>query len=226
MPASLTFRLRRGYRFAMTLAGLAFITAAHAQTHYEIWPEADTWVRLTSQAQLLFTFDSKRDPAGDKTAGEGAAYLDFRVNNSIAIRGGMEYVRNIADDPGARDTIEHRYNLDFNYRWDAGEHGKLTDRSRVDFRDIDGTYSYRLRNRLEYEYEWKVGRIGLDPFANFELFYDSRYDSAVTRARLKVGATAIFSRNFETMVYLGAQHDTQPRSKDLVALGITLIARF
>ena len=46
---------------------------------------------------------------------------------------------------------------------------------RVDLRFIDGEFSWRYRNRLSAEREFSIGRVRLNPYARFEVYYDSRY---------------------------------------------------
>ena len=58
----------------------------------------------------------------------------------------------------------------------------------MDFRVIDGTYSWRYRNRLSVEREVSVGPIRVNPYLRFEAFYDSRF-TAFSRTVTMVGAS-------------------------------------
>lgn len=216
--------LRRMLAVAIAVA-LAY-TAAGAETNHEFWPELDTWVRLSQSLQLLFVTAGTRDrDSGDRTDGEGGAYLDYRMSEAISLRGGFDDQRNIAQAPGEQDSIELRGVFDFNYRWRIGDQGMLTDRARIDIRDIEDEVSYRVRNRLRYEREIKLSRTTLTPYANIEFYYDSRYDT-VSRLRAESGTTVPFGRMVEGDFYVGWQRDTRPQSKDVLGFGITLNLKF
>jgi hypothetical protein len=205
--------------------GLALAGAAQADTSHEFWPELDIWARLTDSLQLLFSFAGTRDDSGDRTKGDGEGYLDYRMNAQISFRAGFDYRENLPTEPGTGSSIEHRYVFDFTYRWKLGESGQLTDRWRLDVRDIEADTSYRIRNRLKYEQEIKLSRATFTPYVSVEAYYDTRFDT-VSRYRVRSGATVPFGRRFEGDFYLGWQRDTQPQNAKVVGLGFTLNCRF
>jgi hypothetical protein len=43
--------------------------------------------------------------------------------------------------------------------------------------DCTSSFSERFRNRLELDFERKVGELAIMPYANVEPFYDTRYDT-------------------------------------------------
>jgi hypothetical protein len=77
----------------------------------------------------------------------------------------------------------------------------------MDFRFIDGAYSWRYRNRLSMEKELSLGRVRVNPYARFEGYYDSRHDKW-SRTELMLGASFPVTRRWELEGYLDAQHDT------------------
>jgi hypothetical protein len=115
--------------------------------------------------------------------------------------------------------------MDFSYRWKIGDAGLLTDRTRLDLRDKEGHSSQRLRNRVQYEYESKLGGLGFVPYGNVELYYDTRYD-AIARYKFELGATVIFSPEVELTPYYGRQTDTEPQRHHINAFGLMLAVRF
>jgi hypothetical protein len=208
--------------FIVFLAGSQRVVAASDQ----FWPELDTWVRLSDPAQLLFIVSGNRDAdSGDKTDGKYGVYLDYRLNEPIALRAGYVFQRNLAEAPGEQDTSENRLVFDFNYRWRIGERGQLVDRVRLDLRDMEGETSYRIRNRIKYAQEVKLTHATFSPYASIEAYYDSRFDT-IARFRTEAGATVPFARWFVGDFYLGWQHDTQPKDKKIAALGVTLNLKF
>jgi hypothetical protein len=210
---------------AWVLLGIALAGSARADTNHEFWPELDIWARLTDSLRLLFITSGTRDRNGDRTADEGEAFLDYRMSDRISFRAGFDYQKNLPAGTSTSDSIEHRYVFDFNYRWRIGEAGRLTDRSRLDIRDIEDDTSYRIRNRLLYEQDIKVSRTTITPYASLEAYYDSR-SSTVSRYRVESGTVVPFGRRFEGDFYLGWQRDTHPGTERVVGLGFTLTARF
>jgi hypothetical protein len=120
---------------------------------------------------------------------------------------------------------EQRIVLDFNYRWQIGASGQLSDRTRLDLRDREGTTSQRLRNRVQYEFESTLGELGFVPYSNLEIYYDTRYDG-IARYKFELGATFVFSPQVELKPYYGRQIDTKPVHTYINALGLTLVLRF
>lgn len=212
-------------RAAFLAVGLAMTCAVRAETNHEFWPELDLWFRLTDSMRILLVTAGTRADSGDRTNGEGAAYLDYHLSDSISLRTGYDYERNIATSPTGQDSFEHRLVLDFNYRWPLGEAGQLLDRTRVDIRDMAGEISYRVRNRIHYEREFKMTHVTLVPYAHIEAFYDSRFDT-ISRIRIESGTVIPFGKRFEGDFYVGWQRDTQPPSNNIAGLGVTLNCKF
>jgi Protein of unknown function (DUF2490) len=211
---------------AVAVACLGLGGRAGADTRDEFWPELDLWFKLNDSFRLLLVGSGTRDrDTGDRTNGEAAVYLDYRINQHISLRGGFDYALTIAQSPGELNGVEHRYILDFNYRWYFGEATQLTDRTRTDLRDSDGTSSYRIRNRLQLEHEVKFTYGGTTPYVNVEAYYDSRYDT-VSRVRWEAGASTAIGKHMALDLYVGRQHDSQPKIQDVNGLGVTLNAYF
>jgi Protein of unknown function (DUF2490) len=208
---------------------LGFMAApggARAAATEEFWPELDLWYRFTDAWRLEFVSTGTRDDSGDKTDGSAALYVDYRMNDPISWRVGFQYQNTLPDSPGQNNTVEHRVSLDFNYRWHLGDEVLMTDRTRLDFRDIESVESYRVRNRLRLERPFKLTRTTLTPYFNAEVYYDTRYDAAVTRLRLEAGSIVSLGKIWEADFYIGGQRNYQPTDKNTVALGITITGNF
>jgi len=200
--------------------------AGAAENTKEFWPELQAWWRLNPSTQLLFNPAPTRSrDSDDRTAVDWGLYLDYRVPKDPASYR-IGYVYSINDPDAARSrSIEHRIVMDFNYRWKIGEAGQLIDRTRLDLRDKEGSTSQRLRNRVQYEYESRLGELGFVPYGNLELYYDTRFD-AIARYKLELGATFVFSPQVELTPYYGRQTDTKPQRQYINALGLMLGLRF
>jgi len=193
---------------------------AAAQTT-PVWPEVDTYVRLNDRARLLFVATTVQEER-ETTEGEFGANVDlhfkpirrdprllFRLDDSknrvLAVRIGYRYLPSYtggaAEDRGVLEATA-RFPL-------TAVFGDLllSDRSRMDFRFIDGAYSWRYRNRLSMEKELSLGPVRVNPYARFEGYYDSRY-AKWSRTELMLGASFPVTRRWELEGYLDAQHDT------------------
>jgi hypothetical protein len=209
-----------------TVACLGMAGTAGADTRDEFWPELDLWFKLNDSFRLLLIASGTRDrDTGDRTNGEGEIFLDYKIDPHVSLRAGFDYARTIAQSPGESDSVEHRYIFDFNYSWYFGEATQLTDRTRTDLRNSEGSSSYRIRNRLKLEHEVKFSRGGTTPYVNVEAYYDSRYDT-VSRIRWEAGTTTPLGKRMVIDLYLGRQHDPHPSIQDVNGLGLTLNGYF
>ena len=215
----------RGVRALSLGATLMMGATASAAVTNEIWPEIDVSLPVAGSLRLLLTGSGTRDAdSGDRTRGAYAAYLDYRINQQISVRAGYEYLQRLLST-GARGDVEHRQIYDFNYRVDLRQDARLTDRTRIDVRDRGGQTTYRFRNRLMFTLDLEVHRVRLAPYASGEVFYDTQYDR-VDRLQFRLGTTLPTGPNVAWDFYLARQRDTQPATKFVNALGVTLIIKY
>jgi Protein of unknown function (DUF2490) len=211
-------------RAAIAALALALVSgnALSQTTTHEFWPELDTWIKLDDSTRLLLATDGTRDrDSGDRVDSDVAAYVDYRFSSRISFRAGYDYSDTPPTVPGDPHRIERRCVLDTSYNWQLDDATKLTNRVRADLRDIAGSNSYRIRDRLKLQHETRIGRQPVTPYGNIEAFYDSRYDT-VSRYRLEIGATTPLSKDIEIDLYVGRQRDSQPSDKYANGIGLTL----
>jgi hypothetical protein len=196
--------------------------AARAEVSNEFWPELDTWIGLNNATRFLLMTGRTRDrDTGDRINSEAAAYLDYRYSDRISYRAGYAYSDTPPANAGESHSLERRWMVDFSYNWQFGDVTKLTDRVRVDLRNIDGASSTRIRDRLKMEFATHLGHQAVTPYGNLEVFYDTRYD-AVSRYRLELGASTPLSKGIAIDLYVGRQRDTRPSNKYTNGIGLTL----
>jgi hypothetical protein len=53
----------------------------------------------------------------------------------------------------------------------------LTERNRIEFRWVEGTYNFRYRNKVAVDHHFKTGDFSFIPYAAGELFYDRNHHS-------------------------------------------------
>jgi hypothetical protein len=226
-------------RAPLCTAWLLISTAlpAGAQT-VGIWPEVDVYVRLNSRARLFLVGTTVKDD-GERTDAEFGPSLDlflkpirrvpqllYRLDESknsvLMIRSGYRY---LASYTGG--AAEHRGLLEATARYPlTGHFGNvlLSNRNRMDFRVIDGAYSWRYRNRLSVDRELSVGPVRINPYVRFEGFYDSRF-AAFSRTETMVGASFPITRYWELEGYFDYQLDTgnSPNQKTRAVGAVTTL---
>ena len=193
---------------------------AGAQT-VAVWPEVDFFGRLNSAVRVGLGATTVR-ANGETTDGEFGGYLDlflkpirrspqlmFRLDESknrlLLIRSGYRYLSSYTGGP-----VENRVVLEATIRHPMKSHFGdvlVSNRNRMDFRVIDGTYSWRYRNRLSIERELSLGLVRVNPYSRFEIYYDSRF-AAVSRTELMMGASFPIATFWELEGYFDYQLDT------------------
>jgi hypothetical protein len=161
--------------FVLVLTGSLGVDA-RAQTT-QVWPEVSTFVRLTDRMRLYFLATTVKE-SRDSTSGEFGPNLDIYVraiakrrhwagfrldeskNRTLLLRFGYRYLPSYTGD----DPVEHRGVFEATARYPLLRGGVLvSNRNRMDFRFIEGDYSWRYRNRLSVEREFSIGPVRLNP---------------------------------------------------------------
>ena len=193
---------------------------AGAQT-VAFWPEVDVFVRLNSTARVALVATTVQEN-GETTDGEFGGNLDLFLkpirrepklmfhldeskNRFLLIRSGYRYLPSYTGG-----SAENRVLIEATVRYPLkGQFGDvlLSNRNRMDFRVIDGTYSWRYRNRLSAERELSLGRVRVNPYSRFEIFYDSSF-AAFSRTELMMGGSFPITRYCELDGYFDYQLDT------------------
>jgi len=173
------------------LAGVAGVGGAQ-ETDDEFWPELDTYVRLNDHARLFFLLAPVRDAgAGSFDDAQVGAHFEFGVaphaRKHLVEAYDADQLRYLRASVGYRETFElggdddtvseRRVVTDLTPRFFLPWELLVAERNRVDFRWIEGVYSWRYRPRVWVERQSKIGSVKLVPHAAVELYYDSRYDS-------------------------------------------------
>jgi hypothetical protein len=118
-------------------------------------------------------------------------------------------------------SVEHRGVLELTARVPAPWELWLVHRGRVDLRDVDGERSARFRYRLGIEREFAVRGIALVPYAQAEVFYDTRFD-AWNRQVYQAGVEVKLSERWRVEPYYLRQEDSRSSPAHVDALGLVL----
>ena len=211
---------------------MALRGTARAQT-VQLWPEVSAFIKMTDSTRLYLLATTVKEDS-ETTSGEFGPNLDIYVrpigtrkywagfrldeskNRKLLVRIGYRYLHNAGDDPE-----ENRGVLEVTPRFPLVRGVLVSNRNRIDFRFIEGEYSWRYRNRLSLEREVSIGRLRVNPYARAEAFYDSRVH-AWSRTEFVAGAS--FPGNWwELEGYYDYQHDTGSGfSRNVHAIGAVL----
>ena len=206
-----------------------------------VWPEIDTYVKLDDQIRLYFLATTVQENRESTEAEFGAnvdlqikqfrrrtPLLEYRLDESknrlLMVRIGYRYLPSYTGG-----AAEQRGVLEATPRYPLkGFLGDVlvSDRNRVDLRLIDGESSWRYRNRLSAEREFSIGRVRLNPYARFEVYYDSRH-SKWSRTELQVGSSFPVTRRWELESYFDYINDSsESPTRQTKALGIVTTLYF
>jgi hypothetical protein len=189
---------------------------AGAQSN-QVWPEISTFVKVSDQMRFYFLATTVKENK-ESTEGEYGPNFDFYLksrrnlnrfrmdeskNRLLLVRAGYRLIHPYTGE----GSNEHRGVLEVTTRHPLPYGVLVSDRNRMDFRIIEGQYSWRYRNRLTVEREFSFGRFKANPYARGEIYYDSRY-AKVSRNALIFGSAFPITKHFELEGYLEHQNDS------------------
>jgi hypothetical protein len=219
--------------FLVCLFGLLCV-GAQAQNSQDEWsPEIDTYVQLNSYMRLMFVASRSTDGSTNDSFQFGPN-LDItfkpilrnrvRSNDSskqqyVTFRVGYQYLDNVGK------PNENRVVLQLTPRVPLPWSLLLSDRNRADLRVISGNFSWRYRNRLTLERTFKIKSVWLTPYAQGEIFYDSRY-ATWTRNSYEFGVTFPVRRRIELAPYYQRENDSRSSPPHTNIVGLTMSLYF
>jgi hypothetical protein len=227
-------------RLLLTLVVLAtLIKPARAEEHHdEFVPELNVFIKLSKQVRLYFLGDVTQGFSPNFTDGEFGAHIDFTLkpilrrklrdgdwerSRYLWVRAGYVVSRDLDDreDGSTTQTIL----LETTARLELPAQIWLVNRARVDFRDIDGETSQRYRMRVGIEREFTVGGVVMVPYAQAEIFYDTRFDSW-NRQLYQAGVEVELNKHWRIEPYFARQNDSRSASGNVNRIGLVLKSYF
>ena len=217
--------------------GLSLSASTRAQQtsgkRSEVWPEVDVFVPLNRKFRLLFIASVNQErETKNATEGKVGVHLDYLWKDALSFRVGYRYIFSLDNSDPFK---EHRIVIEQTYHRSLGHQFTLHDRNREELRWVDGDFSARYRNRLMVEYETKIFRHPLIPYASAEAYYDSRFNT-FNRTRYQAGLQIplrqrdlwlLFPRHQRVVeIYYSRQLDTRSEPRHLNAFGITFTWHF
>jgi hypothetical protein len=225
---------------ATVLVWLAAAGAALADPpSKELWPEIDTWLRLSSVWRLSVFVPISENLDTHYREGNFIPQVDYAFGHG-------RFQRRLMDEDRARDTKFFLLRGGYLGGKSLGDDGEeytertafgewhlrvplkggflLSHRLRADLRWLGKDthdFSNRWRYRLMLEKEFGAGRVSLVPYVNVEPYYDSRYDT-VNRVRLIAGSSVAWARRTALEVNGTYQYDSRSSTKEILALNAIL----
>lgn len=203
-------------------------------TRHELWTELHVFVPLDEKFRLYFMVTANRAEetrkSFDTTFG---AHVDYTGNKRWLLRGGYRYSFAPGDDP----FVEHRIVTEQTFRQELPLAILLSDRNRQDWRFVNGDFSFRYRNRVRLEREFRVWRRSFTPYGSAEAYYDTRFD-VWNRNRLTAGAEFQLKRGFPLLrelsprkqvildLYYTKQNDSRSQPHHVHAIGASVALHF
>lgn len=165
----------------------AFVRGQVPDTVTEVDPGVSIGVELNKKVRLDFSSGREKSDELSSSKWKVASGVSFRVkplfepfkdhNDSdkhhfLVLGAAYEYSR--ASESG-ETSIEHKVMLDATVRYAFPKKLLASDRSRLEFRWVNGDYRFRYRNRLMAEHPLSVRKYQFTPFLSAEAYWDQRY---------------------------------------------------
>ena len=97
---------------------------------------------------------------------------DEENQHVLVIAAGYEYLHT---SQNSKVKNENRFGLSGTGHFTPGGGFLLTDRNRIEFRWVDGTYNFRYRNKVVIDRHFEAGDFSFIPYASGEMFYDRNH---------------------------------------------------
>ena len=224
-----------GSVWVLSALGALALPAGAADNTREFVPEVNAFVRLSDKTRLFLLGDMTRNLTTDKSEGELGAHLDFTLKPTLRshlseanwvrdryLWARVGYVALSTPDSRSSGPKERRGILEITGRVPLPNEVWLVNRGRVDLRDLEGqSSSQRYRLRMGIEREFAAGGTAIVPYAQAEVFYDTRYDTW-NRQLYQVGAEIELAKAWRIEPYYARQNDTRPSAAHVDRVGLVL----
>jgi hypothetical protein len=221
--------------WVLSAFGVLVLPARAADNTREFVPEVNAFVRLSEKSRLFLLGDSTRNLTTHKSEGELGAHLDLtlmpalrpQLNEANWVRDRYLWARVgyvVLSTPDSRSSgpKERRGVLEITGRVPLPNEVWLVNRGRVDLRDLEGeASSQRYRLRMGIEREFNAGGTAIVPYAQAEVFYDTRYDTW-NRQLYQFGAEIELTKQWRLEPYYARQNDTRPSAAHVDRVGLVL----
>jgi hypothetical protein len=221
---------------AASFAGAAW--AQSSNTDNQVWPEADVYFKLSPQLRFLYTLRGEADPGNGSGNIANSFYLEFsfprfhpvffrriiKINDARIQRVTFDLGERLIHSVNSpRSTSEERTIVQAALRWAFPFGSMLTDRNRVEFRFVNGAYSWRARDQVKVEKDIRIHGYALTEYVSAEAFFDSKTDS-VDRLRYVGGVVFPVAKNTTIEPYFMRQDSrgSEPKFENAIGMRLSL----
>ncbi len=183
----------------------------------EFWPELDVYWSPAEHQRTFLELSSSTEREGPKREDTIGLYQDYLMLPAGYLRGGFRYTFSAKDN----SYREYRFVGEATYRtWSRGK-ARLLNRARVEVRDVNNAWSYRIRDRLHLQ-RMPANQTGLAlaPYITFEAYYYSQYKT-IARIGGRIGTEARIRGPVSVDLYVARQNNSRTLPKYVNALGLT-----
>jgi Protein of unknown function (DUF2490) len=205
------------------------------ETGSQVRPEIDLYLHLNQQLRIQFTDSFTGSFPSDEWESNPTIFIETALKpilrrrlrqepdvfrkRFLTFRAGYRYVRSLGS---STPTHENRGIVESLARYPLPWHFVISDRNRGEFRFNQGRpFSSRYRNRLRLEYDFQEGRLEFTPYADCEVFYDTRFDHWTTR-RYESGVQFPINSHFMIEPYYLRQDSGYSSPRHINAFGFKL----
>lgn len=190
------------------------------QRDSQLWPDVTVTIRLEHNFSL-FLFGTARLGRDDSAFVSRQAGIGFSRSFSKHFAGTLSY-RYLENEPTpGRQSTEHRLFADFTPRTPLKYGFQVSDRNRIEWRDINAQVSWRYRNRLQFERPFNISRSRerrITPYVAGETMYDTRFH-AWNRNQIYIGARVPVVKHLTIEGFYMKQWDARTRPGFLNVVG-------
>jgi len=211
-------RWRRIWRCLLGVAAISPCALSAQSVVTENWPELDIFWRPAVHQRTMLEASVVAERESEQRNAAIGLYQDYLSLPFGYVRAGFRYTFS-AHDASYRES---RIVAEGVASKPVGSHLRAFNRTRVEWRWINGEPSYRVRDRVQLQLASAVTR-GPEwtPYGTFEAYYDSRY-ATISRLGSRIGAEGRISRHLSTDLYLARQENSRGSPRAVNAVGITL----
>jgi hypothetical protein len=212
------------------------LLAQNIDTVNEFWPEWQILISTSKTTRVMLDVNATKEKDVDYSNFEAGVHFDFFFpqfkhflfrrlvsedktrNQMLLFRVGYRVDRSLNQ---ATTVVEQRPLVEGTLRWVFPDNVLMSDRNRIEFRFINGSFSWRYRNELKFERDFRIARFPFTAYLSTEPFYDSRY-RAWNRFFFTYGMVFPFRRRWQFEPYYTRQRETTPNRLNVNGYGVIL----
>ncbi len=160
-----------------------------SDTNWEVWPSIKVNFDLQPKLRLQVFGETQNGEESPYIQLKTGAMLSYRMKRiltphmrdndgeneyNLVVGIGYEFLHSTQDDNVKR---ENRLMIQATPRYLLPANILGQDRSRIEFRWVNGVYDVRYRNKLTISRTFRISRLRLGPYTSGELFYDRNHHS-------------------------------------------------